>query len=129
MANKETLKRFGYEKPPLSQEEAKKNGSIGGQASVIARREQSEMRRQWQVFLNMSTKDDKGDEKTMRDQMIASVGKMILRTGDATALEKVAKMAGEYVEAHDIDVTNNGHRLLEDYLEVISNGKTLHKKE
>jgi hypothetical protein len=57
MGNEKTLKKFGIDKSPLSHDEAVKNGSIGGKASVEERRQVKESQRLAVLIANLPTID------------------------------------------------------------------------
>lgn len=102
MANEENLKPFTKNQ---SREEAKKNGSKGGKASVKARRERKAMREQMQMLLSLPLKDDRAKAKfeelgintdDMDNQMalIVSTYKQALK-GNMNAMNVIREIIGE----------------------------------
>lgn len=70
MANEKSLKKFGKDKPPLSHEEAVKNGKKGAEKSIEVRKEKKEEAKEnkrfadiFNIILETETKDEKIKQK------------------------------------------------------------------
>ena len=104
MANEQNLKRFGKEKPPLTHEEAVKNGKKGGDASGESRtkaktaREIVEMLDELEVkggnrnmLAELGVPDDMLTQQTLR---IAALHKKAM-LGDVAAVRLLLEIKGE----------------------------------
>lgn len=113
MANEQNLQPFTSDQ---NREEAAKNGSKGGIASGKARREKRDRKEMASELLDLVVSgagidkikkffNIKGKELTAYETMFLSCMMKAMQKGDANALEKLLKIAGEqFTELLDVSV-------------------------
>ena len=103
MANNDNLTPFTSDQ---SREEAVKNGRKGGIASGEARRERREARELVKIALDELVRDKKtGEEMPKRLAMIQKQIQKAINNADTTAFEKVFRLAGEWEQETNSNVT------------------------
>lgn len=103
----------------LTAEEQQKIASMGGKASVEARRAKKDLQYFARMVLDEIITDKKGNEIPTRYAMLKSVLKKVLKDGDVKAYKAIAETADE-MPRNKVDITSDG-KALDRVIEVVVN--------
>ena len=97
MANEQNLLRYGKDVPPLSREEAQKNGRKGGKASAESRRKSKQMKTVLEYLMEQEVAKKGGGKGTTLEAICTAMVKEAM-AGSVKATEFIRNTLGQMPE-------------------------------